>query len=71
VSSANLQKKNPENKNLENEGAREWVPHFLYSDEEAPCPERQEHDGRSGVVHHLTGKMFPQEQDAKPVTLRS
>jgi hypothetical protein len=29
-----------------------------FNDQETPCPERQVHDGRSGVVRHVTGKMF-------------
>jgi len=29
------------------------------------CPERNEHDGRSQVVPHVTEKLFPQGHDAK------
>jgi hypothetical protein len=52
------QRKTPEEANLGNEGARKWVPFFLASDQETPCPERYEHNGISEVVHHLTGKLF-------------
>jgi hypothetical protein len=66
MSFTNLQKKNPEESNLENEVAREWSS-FLSIDQETPCPERNEHDGRSGigVVHHVTGKLPLQGHDAK------
>jgi hypothetical protein len=57
--------KNPKKSNPENVGAVEYVPLFLSNDQEASCPERHEHDGRSGVVHHVTGKPFPQEHDTK------
>jgi hypothetical protein len=56
---------NPEESSLENKGAREWVPFFLFNDQETPCPERHEHDGRSGVVHRLTGKFFSQGNGTK------
>jgi len=39
--------------------AREWVPLFLSNDQETPCPERHKHDGKSEVVHRLTGKLCP------------
>jgi hypothetical protein len=32
-------RKNLEELNLENEGSREWDPHFLSNDKETPCPE--------------------------------
>jgi len=38
---------------------------FSYPTLETPCPEKHEHDGRSGVVHHVTGRLFPQGHDAK------
>jgi hypothetical protein len=53
-------KKNPEESNLEDEEAKEWLPLFLPNDSE-----RHQQDGRSGVVHHLTGKLFPQGHEAK------
>jgi hypothetical protein len=40
-------------------GGQERVPLFLLNDQETPCPERHEHDGRIEVVHHLTGKLLP------------
>jgi hypothetical protein len=58
-------KKNTEESNLENEGARELFPLFLSDDQEAPCPERYENDGRNRVVHHITGKLFPRVHNAK------
>jgi hypothetical protein len=58
----NLQK-NSEDLNLENEGAREWLP-FLSNDQETSCPERHKHDSRSEVVQHLTEKLFSQGHDA-------
>jgi hypothetical protein len=33
---------------------------YSFNDQEIPCPERSEHDGRSGLLHHVTGKLFPQ-----------
>jgi hypothetical protein len=53
--------KNPEMSNLKNKGAKEWAP-SLYP---PLCPERHKHDNRSKLVHHLTGKLFPQQHDAK------
>jgi hypothetical protein len=50
-------RRNPEGSNLENEGAMEWVPLFLSSDQETSCPERHRHDWQSEVVHYLTGKL--------------
>jgi hypothetical protein len=39
---------------------------FLSNDQETTSyPEIHEHDGRSEVVHHLTGKLFPQGYEAK------
>jgi hypothetical protein len=62
----NLQKKNIQKEsNLENETAREWVPLYLPNYQGFSCSERHEHDGGNGVVHHLTGKLFPQVHDAK------
>jgi len=58
------QSENPKVSNLENKGAREWVPLFPPNDQEIPCPERHEHDGRS-VVHHLTGKLYSLGKYAK------
>jgi hypothetical protein len=29
--------------------------------QETSCPERQEHERKSEVVHHLTGKLFPRD----------
>jgi hypothetical protein len=63
MSFTNPQKKNPEESNLENDGVREWPPLFLSNDQETPCPKRHEHNGRSGLVHHLTGKLFSQCHD--------
>jgi hypothetical protein len=42
-----VRRENPEEINLENEGAWQWVlrPLFLFNDQETPCPERQEHEG--------------------------
>jgi hypothetical protein len=54
-----------EESNLENKGVRNWVPLFLYNEQEIPCPERHEYDGIIEALHHLTGKLFPQEHDAK------
>jgi hypothetical protein len=51
--------------NPENEGAREWVPLLLSNDQETTYRGRFEHDGRSGVVYHMTGKLFPYWQDTK------
>jgi hypothetical protein len=65
----NLQKKNPEESNLENKEVWEWVPLFLCNDQEIPCPERREHNERSQVVHHLTGKLSPQGHDTKHCSL--
>jgi len=53
------EKRNPEESDLENEGAREWVPLFLPNDQETPCPGRHEYDGRCEVMHHLIGTLFP------------
>jgi hypothetical protein len=39
-------------------GIREWVFPFISSDKEIPNPVKQEHDGRSEVMNHLTGKLF-------------
>jgi len=50
----------PEESNLENKGAREWVPFLLSIDQEIACPERHGYGGRSRMVHHLTGKQFPE-----------
>jgi len=44
-------------------GSRNVSPLFLSNGEENPCPERGEHDGCNEVMHHLTGKLFPQEHD--------
>jgi hypothetical protein len=57
--------KNPEESNPENKGATQCVSLFLSNDQETPCPERHEHDWRSEVVCHLTGKLFPHEHVAK------
>jgi hypothetical protein len=38
---------------------------FLSNAQETPCPERHEHEGRTTMVHDLTGKLFLQEYDAK------
>jgi hypothetical protein len=58
-------RRHPEESNLENERSREWVPFFLSNDPKTPCPKRYEHDGRKEVVHHLTGKLFPQGHESK------
>jgi hypothetical protein len=55
----------PEESYLENKWAREWVPLFLFNDQVAPYPVRYEHQGRREVVQNLTGKLFPQELEAK------
>jgi hypothetical protein len=55
--------KSPKESNLESVGAVECVPFFLSKDQEIHCPERHEHDGRSGVVQHLSGELFPQEHN--------
>jgi len=57
--------KNPEESKLENGETRVWAPVFLSNDQKTLCLERHEHDGRSGVVHHLTGKIYPQVHDSK------
>jgi hypothetical protein len=59
----NSQKKNPVVK-FEELGGQGMVPLFLPNDQETPCPEKHEHDGR-WVVYHLTVKLFPQGHDAK------
>jgi hypothetical protein len=48
---------------LENEEPREWVSFFLPNNQETPCPERHEHSGKSEMMHHLTGKLFPQRHE--------
>jgi len=35
------------------------------NDQNIPCPERHENDGRSEKMHHLTGKLSPQGHDSK------
>jgi len=40
-------------------------PLFLSNNQEASCPERHEHDGRSEVVYHLTAELFPQGHDTE------
>jgi hypothetical protein len=52
---------------VEIEGALEWFPFTLSNDQETPCPERQEHDGRNGVVHRVTRKTLPTEAQCKVV----
>jgi hypothetical protein len=59
------ERKNVREEDLWNEGAREFHPLFLASDQETPCPERHRRGSRSEVMHHLTGKLFLQECDAK------
>jgi hypothetical protein len=44
-------------------------PLFLPNDQKNLRPERQEHDGRSEVVHHQIGKLLPQGHDAKQFSL--
>jgi hypothetical protein len=51
--------------NLENKGARELAPLLLSNDLEICSPERHKHNGRSKVVHHVTGKLSLQECDTK------
>jgi hypothetical protein len=46
-------------------GGQEKVPHFVSDDQETPCPQRQKNEGTGEMVHHLTGKLFPQVHDAK------
>jgi hypothetical protein len=47
-------KKNLEESNLENEGAREYVPSpFLSNDQEIPCPERYEQDALKELASNL------------------
>jgi hypothetical protein len=53
--------KNPEQSDLEIEGTRVQIPLFLSNDQETPCPEKHEHEGRSEVMHHLSGKMYHME----------
>jgi hypothetical protein len=53
----NIHKKFRES-SLENKRTGERIPLFLTSDQEIPGPERHEHDGRNGVVLHLSGKLF-------------
>jgi hypothetical protein len=48
----------PEKSHLENKEAMKWVPLFLPNNQETPSPEWHKHDGKSEVVHHLTGKLF-------------
>jgi hypothetical protein len=58
--------KTPEEWNLNNEGAREWVPPVpIPYDQETLCTERHKRHERCEVQHHLRRKLFPQEQDAK------
>jgi len=54
---------------LENE-SRKWVPSFVSNDQVTSCPERNEHN-RSEVVHHLTGKLFPQGLTQRKVSIES
>jgi hypothetical protein len=57
-------KRSIEESYLENKGASERVSLFLSIDEETPCPERHEHNGRSEVVHQSAPsnwKTVPQE----------
>jgi hypothetical protein len=51
--------------NSEERGDQGMGPLFLSNDQETPCPERHKHDRRSEVVHHRTGKLFPQGNDTK------
>jgi hypothetical protein len=48
--------------------AKKWALLFLSHDQGIPYPERYEHDGGSDVVHQVTGKLFPQEQDTKQLS---
>jgi len=64
MSFTDLKKENPEESAGEQRGQR-LGPLILSNNKETPCPERHEHDGRSGVVHHLTGKIYPQVHDSK------
>jgi hypothetical protein len=69
MSFTNPGRKNPEESNVEDEGAKEWAPLFLSNDQELACPERHEHGRRSEVVCHLMGKLFPQGYDVKHCSL--
>jgi hypothetical protein len=42
-------RKNPKELHLENEGPVKQVHLFLSTDQDTPCPERYEHDGRGEV----------------------
>jgi len=42
-------------------GPENEIPIFLSNDQENSCPERHEHEGRSGMVHHVTGKCSSRE----------
>jgi hypothetical protein len=42
-------------------GRRERILLFLSNDQETPCPEGQKRDGRSGMVHHVTGELSPRD----------
>jgi hypothetical protein len=55
-------RKSPEESNLENKGTRKCAPLFLSNNLETPCSEKY---GKGEVVHHLTGKLFPQVHDEK------
>jgi hypothetical protein len=48
---------------VENEGAREWIPLLLSNEQDTSSLGRHEYDGRSEVVNHVTGKLFPQGHD--------
>jgi len=50
---------------MENEVEKIGPPLFLANDQETPCPEMHEHDGRSEMVPHLMGKLSPQGHDTK------
>jgi hypothetical protein len=57
------EKKNRRVNSEEQEGLR-MDPLFIYNNQETSCLERNEHNRRSEVVHHLTGKVFWQRHDA-------
>jgi hypothetical protein len=60
-----LQMKKSRRVKSEEQDSQRIGPLFLSKDQETPCPERHKHDRRSEVVHHLTGKLFPQGHEAK------
>jgi hypothetical protein len=54
------EEKSPDELNMVNGRAREWAPLFLFNNQGSPCTERHEHEGKSVMVLHVAGKLFPQ-----------